>query len=435
LCWIRLCKKVNPMTFFRAVPYTLLALVCLSMVSSAQGQTPPQDAPAQPTQAPGYIDEPSVVTEAVERTGHLFAPPATGMPKNGFYPEFGYMITGSGWISIGPGYHHTFADNRGLFDTSAAISWRAYKMAQARVEFHAVGEDRLTIGAQGMFVDWTQNHYYGLGSDTLKSDKGAYRLQDFDTVGWARFNVKPLVLSGTVGWLQRPDISSPAGPFKAGYTDARALFGDEGAPGLADPVPFIHTELSAAIDTRDEPHHAVHGGMYRVGWSTYTDRDRGLYSFQRYEAEAVQFVPLVPSNNWGLALHGWLVGSHTGEGETVPAYLLPSLGGHNTLRGYLDYRFHDRSLLLVSAESRWALMAHADLAVFVDAGNVAARVGDLDVSKTSVGVGVRVHTATNTFGRLDVAHSKEGWRLDFKLDDPFALSRLSRRAAPVPVVP
>lgn len=411
----------------------LLPLVFLAGAAAARAQETSERPPA-PVQAPGLANEPSIFGKAVEFAADRLTP-SPGMPKDGFYPEFGYMVTGSGWISAGPGYHHKFLDDRVLAETSAAISWRSYTMAQARVEFHAIGEDTLTIGAQGFYQDATQIHFFGLGRNSSKSDQGAYRLHDFDTVGWARYSLKPVVITGTVGWLDSPTISSPAGPFKRGYEDARVLFGDTGAPGLLTPVSFLHGNVDAAVDTRDQPLHPTRGGMYRVGWSTYSDRDRGQYSFQGYEAEGVQLVPLVPSRNWVLAFHGWLVGTNTSEGNTMPIYLMPALGGDNTLRGYVNYRFHDRSLLLASAESRWALWEHLEMAAFFDAGNVAPRVGDLNLSKTSVGVGVRVHSHTATFGRLDLAHSKEGWRVIFKLDDPFALSRLSRRTATVPFVP
>jgi outer membrane protein assembly factor BamA len=121
----------------------------------------------------------------------------------------------------------------------------------------------------------------------------------------------------------------------------------------------------------------------------------------------------------------------------VPFYMLPTLGGQNTLRGYPDFRFHDRDLLALSAESRWAVTTHVDGAVFLDAGTVAPRVGDFRLSplKTSYGVGVRVHTRTTTLGRFDVGHSREGWRFLFKLNDPLELGRSSRRSVVAPFVP
>lgn len=414
--------------------WLLLFPLLFGLAGAGSAQTPETpETPASPPLAPGYVGEAEIFAKIVDNIGNRLIPPP-GMPKDGFYPEFGYMVTGSGWISIGPGYHHKFAGDRGLFDTSAALSWRAYKMAQAHVEFHAIGEDRLTIGAQGMWNDFTQIHYWGLGPDSLKANQGSYRLQDFDSAGWVRYNLRPVVIVGTVGWLNRPSISSPAGYFRAGYTDAHQLFDDAAAPGLRDPASFLHADVSAAIDTRDVPQHGSRGGLYRVGMAEYSDRDSGQFSFQRYEAEALQYVPL-GSPNWVLAMHGWLVGTQTADDHLVPIYLAPALGGANTLRGYSNYRFHDRNSLLASIESRWALTSRVELAAFFDSGNVAPRLSDLDLSKNSVGIGVRVHTARATFGRLDLAHSKEGWQLVFKNNDVFQLTRLARRLATVPFVP
>jgi len=119
----------------------------------------------------------------------------------------------------------------------------------------------------------------------------------------------------------------------------------------------------------------------------------------------------------------------------VPFYLQPSLGGANTLRSYADYRFHDRNLLLLNAETRIAMMTHVEAALFVDAGNVAPRPGDLNLAKRSYGAGFRFHSRRQTFARFDVARGSEGWRMLFRLNDPINLSRLSRQQTPMPFVP
>jgi outer membrane protein assembly factor BamA len=134
-------------------------------------------------------------------------------------------------------------------------------------------------------------------------------------------------------------------------------------------------------------------------------------------------------------MHGWLVVSGTDAGKHVPFYLAPSLGGHNTVRGYADYRFHDRNVLVVNVESRVALLRHADAVVFADAGNVAARAADLNLDKTSYGAGLRLHARQSTFARFDVARGSEGWQFVFRLSDPLHLARVSRRTAAMPFVP
>jgi outer membrane protein assembly factor BamA len=136
-----------------------------------------------------------------------------------------------------------------------------------------------------------------------------------------------------------------------------------------------------------------------------------------------------------LALHGWTVWSDVAPGRSVPFYLLPSLGGNNTLRSYPDYRFHDLNAAVLNAESRWALFTHVDVALFVDAGNVGPQFQDLNFDKRSYGGGIRLHTDRATFARLDVAQGAEGWRVVFRTSDPFRIARLTRRVAAVPFVP
>jgi hypothetical protein len=135
-------------------------------------------------------------------------------------------------------------------------------------------------------------------------------------------------------------------------------------------------------------------------------------------------------------VRGWVVGTAADAGQHVPFYLMPSLGGNNTLRGFNDYRFHDRNMALVNTELRVALMEHIDAVAIYEAGNVAARFGDLNLAQRSYGAGVRVHTRTATIARLDLARSREGWQVVFRMNDPFRLtSRFNKRTAQVPFAP
>ena len=144
------------------------------------------------------------------------------------------------------------------------------------------------------------------------------------------------------------------------------------------------------------------------------------------------------TKRWILALHGREAFSDASSGHVVPIYLMPSLGGKNTLRGYHDYRFHDNDMQAFNGEVRCALFTHLDAAVFADAGKVGSRAAGRDLRnlKRSYGAGLRVHNSTATLVRLDVGHSVEGWRLFIKVSDPFKRSApISGRSAVVPFVP
>ena len=422
--------------------FLLVAAVLLADPEAASAQDPGRangtvstDDDDQDRNQAGLWPEPRVMSEGIAFVARMLGE-SDDEPEDGFYPEFGNMITGAGWISIGPGYRQHVLKNRALFDTSAAVSWRGYKMAQARIEVPHLAGNRLALGSQVMWQDFAQVNYFGLGIDSSLANQTNYRFQATDLLSYATVRANDwLSVAATLGFLHQPDVS-PAGGWHIAHPDTQALFGEELAPGLTTQPSFVHTDLSLTVDRRNHPGHPTSGGLYRVAWESFTAPEAGVFSFHRYEAEAGQFIPVVRDTGL-IALRAWTVFSDPADGHIVPFYMLPSLGGQNTLRGYHDYRFHDRDLVAVSVESRWALTTHVDGAVFIDAGTVAPRLGDLDLSalKTSYGVGVRLHTRTTTLGRVDVGISREGWRVMFKMNDPLALTRSAHRTVVAPFVP
>ena len=404
----------------------MVGLVCAGPVS-ARAQEPQAEVHAEPQ---GFIREPDAVTRAALFGSRHFS---SGEMRNGWYVDTQNMIPGAGWIVVGPGYRHWYRKDSVFVDASAAISWRGYRTAQARFELPKLVR-RLAVGSQFKWQDATQIDVFGEGPDTLESSRAQYRLRSTNLVGYATLRpLRWLAIGTQAGWL-KPSVRGPGGSFRRDLPDARGLFPADPVFARPDQPAFVHTEGSVTADTRDFPGHPTRGGVLRAAAARYSDRDEGAFSFRRYEAEAAGFVPIA-RGRLVLALHGWLVTSDTADGDVVPFYLQPSLGGHNSLRGYADYRFHDRNLLVVNAEARIKMMSHVDAAVFVDAGNVAARAADLNLDRKSYGAGLRLHARRATFARLDVARGGEGWRVLFRLTDPLNLARLSRRTAKAPFVP
>jgi hypothetical protein len=389
------------------------------------GSTPP---------AEGLLPEPRVITKSID-FGLRTVGQGGDTEKSGFYPELSNMVTGAGWLSGGPGYRHWLLGDRLFVDGSAAVSWRLYKMAQARVELTDLAHSRLAVGSQVRWQDLTQVTYFGEGADSLEANRSEYRMHSTDAVGYSTLRPRPwLAIDGRIGWLQGPTLDAPAGTFRRGNPAAREVFPDDPVFAIAEQPHYGYGRASMAADTRDHRGHPTRGGLYRVALARYSDRGAGTFSFNRYEAEGAQFVPVADSRIV-LAVRGWLAASAAADDGVVPFYLLPSLGGSNTLRSYADYRFHDRNMVVLNAETRVALFTHVDAAVFFDAGNVAPRLADLNLDRTSYGLGFRLHTERTTLARFDVAHGGEGWRFLLRMNDPLHVSRLSRRTAPVPFVP
>ena len=385
------------------------------MPALAQAQEPPP-VPSSATEPQGLLPEPGGITRAT-----LFADRHLGKGDltNGIYVDQGNMIPGAGWLSVGPGFKHWYKNDAVFVDASAAISWNGYKMAQTRFELPKFAKSRLALGTQLRWIDFGHVDHFGDGPKSLETERNEFGVTSTQVEAYATLRpVEWMAIGGSFGWMN-PEVRQQTGsPFL----------------GLKDERTFVRPEVSVTIDARDFPGHPTRGVLLRAAGSRFDDRNGGTFSFERYEGEAAAFVPLAGSRVV-LALHGWMVGSEIPEGNTIPFYLQPSLGGVNTLRSYANYRFHDNNMLVANAEVRLALMTHLDFAVFADAGNVAREVRDLNLAKRSYGAGFRLHTRRETFALVDVATGDEGWRVSFRLHDPLRLARLNRRAMIVPFVP
>jgi outer membrane protein assembly factor BamA len=399
------------------------------------GPTHTDEAKRAPSPGPGaFLPEPHVLTKLISRVERR-REDGDGRRPAGFYPEFGHMVTGAGWISVGPGYRAYLFDRRAMAEVSGAVSWRGYKSAQGTLEFPGIGDRRVDLGVKAFWQDFTQNRFYGVGQDTVERDASDYRVHAVDVVGYGTWRAsKKISVLGSVGMMNRPGISSSTGPFDRDEPDTTQSFPDAPAAGLTEQPRYVHVGATLLSDTRDAPGHPSRGRLYRASWATHQDVTGGAYTFNRYDLETVRFLP-VAGGRGVLVLHWWGSFTDTSGSHEVPFYLMPALGGNNTLRGYADYRFHDRHMMVGNVESRWALMPHVDAALFFDAGNVGARVKDLDFDRTSWGFGFRVHSLRSTLARIDVGKSQEGWRFLFKLNDALRLGRLSRRMEVVPFAP
>ena len=150
------------------------------------------------------------------------------------------------------------------------------------------------------------------------------------------------------------------------------------------------------------------GGLYQAQLRRFDDREGGAYSFTDTRIELQQFIPF-----WNLSrvLALRALAQHAdGLGQAqVPFYLMPTLGGARSLRGYDRQRFRDRSLLLLSAEYRYEVNPFLMAAVFYDAGQVAQDWSDFTLKdmRDNYGFGLRFGYSNAVALRADVAFGGE----------------------------
>ena len=323
---------------------------------------------------------------------------------NHWYVTFGNLMPSSG-LAPGAGYRGVLG-NVARFNVRGAWSVRNYTLAEGVVEL-PLADERFEVAGHARWQDGTQLPFYGLGADSLKDQRTSYALQTVDLGGRATVRPARWFSIGAGASAMLVENSDGRGRFPSIDT----VFDPSTAPGLLASPDYLHAEATAAIDWRESEGYTRRGGYYGVTFHRYDDRSDDLYTFHEVEADVQQFIPLV-NEHWVIALRGQLRTTDLDSGQQVPYFLLPSLGGSTTLRGYRDGRFRDRHALLLSGEYRWIPGRILDMALFVDAGKVAARRGDLDLEdlRTSYGIGARFHAPAATVLRTEAAHGREGYR-------------------------
>jgi hypothetical protein len=313
----------------------------------------------------------------------------------GFAPGIGYVQRVGAYSTI---------------DVRGSRSFTGYKLAEAEFlsprAFHRRGE----LSVVGGWKDATQVGFYGVGTNTSTSDRTDFAFEQ--PYGGARLKLRPTrrLLTVVAGAdVARWSFKSPTGtaPSVDGvYTPATLA-------GLGTTTTYVHSQASVGFDWRPAAAYARRGGFYGVTAHDYTDPD-SHFGFRRVDYEVIQHFPIL-RESWVISVRSLASTTFGKESQQVPFYLLPSLGGGSSLRGYSSWRFRDRNSLLLQGEWRIMVNRFFDTAMFYDAGKVAHRVSDLDFTgmKHDYGFGARFHTPLATVLRIDIARSSEGTSLVF----------------------
>ncbi|HXH07035.1 MAG TPA: BamA/TamA family outer membrane protein, partial [Vicinamibacterales bacterium] len=312
----------------------------------------------------------------------------------------------------GPAGRWAYSDT-GVLSAVAARSIRGFTTAAFSIELPEAARGRLRSALAARWLDAPEVPFYGLGPGSSREDRALFHYRFVDAGGEIEVRAAgALALCGGLGVL--------AAESGSGRTPAiEERFDAEAAPGLGAAPRYRLARAEAAVDWRDSPGYTRRGGLYRLAWSDYRD-GRGAWSFRRWDAELVQHVPLVRAN-WVLAFRALASTTTPQAGARVPFFLMPSLGGGSDLRAFDSFRFRDRHRLLLTAEYRWTPSYFLDMALFADAGTVAARRRDLDLHRLrlSYGIGARLHGPSATALRLELARGAEGLRLVVTAGAPF----------------
>ena len=316
--------------------------------------------------------------------------------------------------------------------------WRRWLHHRDMPKGGVIVEERSRIDAFGGYEKSLTRRFYGFGPDTRARDETSY-VDEFIDVG-ARVDFALPQAGGS--WVATVGARGESHNLAPGRVSDRPTTDDVFTQQFAfgdDHQSFMLT-TGLRYDTRDSQHQPYAG--YQVGvlldapvWQSTGDTGLVATAFGNV---SFRLPPLFhrggddreenpPTDTIAL---GVAVQESAG---TVPFYQRPSLGGNNTLRGYIANRFTDDSSWHAVAEYRfWIIprgfaltdtirIERVGMALFYEAGTVADSLDALPAARihTSYGVGLRFSLERTAMFRADVGFSREGPNVTVGFGLPF----------------
>ncbi len=310
---------------------------------------------------------------------------------------------------------------------SAVVTARSYWSAEVGAEYRG---DRASVQTYARTRDMSRLDFYGPGNESDVANRSNFRLRDRVVGASASARLVPWLQLGARGEELWPDVRRGR---SSTLPSIEQLFDEGDAPGLTRQPRFGRYEASIDVTIPAGFGEALHqGAKYRVTHAIFADQRFDRFTFQRFDVEAQQRFALFGTLR-RLTLHGWLSAAHAGAGNEVPFYFQRTLGGHShlrspreeligsdgsrgTLRGFPNYRFRDRTLLLFQVEYRVPIWGPVDATVFADAGKVTRRREDLDLAglRRNYGFSLSVMRGPTTAARVEIGFGGgEGARIHF----------------------
>ncbi len=289
----------------------------------------------------------------------------------------------------------------------ASISQNQYWAIDGGVAFQGVGEREWRLEPYGRARSMKRLNYFGIGNDSLEADQSNFAMLDrrvgatgyYRPVGWLAFGGRSEGFWPRTGSGENPDFPS-----------IEALFDASRRPGFAESTNYFYVGGFVNINypyVRSE--RPRRGGDYMVSVGAFRDVSGTHHSFTRVEVEGLERFT-VAGRDRALTIHGRLSSSTSGAGETVPFYLMDTLGGADNLRGFKEaiiggdeatstlrsfesFRFRDLATVLMQVDFRQRLWSQVWVSVFADGGVVAPSVRRLsfDDLRRGIGIGLSIY--------------------------------------------
>src|SRR5262245_2573337 len=169
-------------------------------------------------------------------------------------------------MKYGVGYSHGFgpettkpAPNHVSLETVAAFSSLGYRRASAAVNVGRLVGKPIYVRVRGEYSDFPQEDFFGVGADSLESNRTSYSLESTEVGADLRWRPTRLVaLSSGVSYLT-PTAGAGTDPR---FPSIEQVFDPATLAGAGERTEFVRSDASAVLDWRENPLHPHAGGRY-----------------------------------------------------------------------------------------------------------------------------------------------------------------------------
>jgi outer membrane protein assembly factor BamA len=333
-----------------------------------------------------------------------------------FHPKFGGLTTGSGF-ALGPLYRNRFFSDTVVFTGSASWSFKGYQQYELGLGTRLYGSPLLRAEIYSRYRNFNDEDFFGIGPNSSLEAEASYRIEE--TMVRAGVHLEPL--SGLITSLHSGYRKTRTGRgSETEISSQPGIFVSEEVPAFLETIDHRVTGFEVNFDLRDSPGNPRSGIAFFFNQNFHEELDRDNYSFRRTELEFQGYLPFYHKHRvFALRFKGMSSGAE--NGQNVPFYDLPMIGGHNSLRGFREHRFQDQRAFIANLEYRFEAFIGLDIALFGDLGQVGSEWDEFRLSdlKSSYGGGLRFNTVRSVFLRIDVGHGTEGTRFFFKFGNVF----------------
>jgi hypothetical protein len=405
---------------FRTIAvYTTLTLSCLSCASSLAQETP---VPSPGDTASGIINDEKAKAQSLSPVAPSHGEQEfDGFEEKIFNPlikpnsltfKSGGLPSGGGF-SLGPRYiRRDWLHEHLISDSYLVGSTRKWYKGQSTLDFVGLMDNHLKLTAAGAYQNAASMPYYGEGPNSSKDNQSDYRSEFTSAHFGGQFHFLDQKLSAgySVGGL----LVNVGPGDRGGWRSTNQIFNEANTPGLEKQSNFITGTASITANLTTPSFSNPKGLILEAQDTQFWDQSGNNSSFHLLQTQATYYVPFINGMRT-LAFRARNETTFHADGQQVPFYLQPTLGGPNDLRGYERYRYCD------NGSYKWSVAGSVEMVLFGDGGNVYSRPGLIGLRELrgDGGFGVRFKNKQQEIMRFDVGFSPEGVKVWFVFNNAF----------------